>query len=188
MQELQRLRASTPVEPKNLGQGPVPGSQNSSLTSEIPQELPEDTGTHARRKLLESSIEDLLEQVSNCTSIEINDDMADTLLFECHTKKAPSLKGDIAQINKSIDHYLSQFRKYDMTLVDRVDVSLRKAREWVLRVGEKYNQNEVYRPPPSKENPVNLERFNPESEIDIFEFLSKFERKFRLLGSNQGKS
>ena len=114
--------------------------------------------------------------------------MADTLLFECHTKKAPSLKGDIAQINKSIDHYLSQFRKHNMNLVDRVDISLRRAREWVLRVGEKYNQNEVYRPPPSKENPVILEKFNPDSEMDIFEFLSKFERKFRLLGTNQEKA
>ena len=70
-----------------------------------------------------------------------------------------------------------------------MDVSLRRAREWLLEVDEKYNKNEIYRPPPpSKENPVNLERFNPDSEVDIFEFLSKFERKFRLLGSNQEKA
>ena len=110
VQDLMELRASTPLQP-----GPVPGSQNSSMASDPP---PEEPGTYTRRRLLEKSIEDLLDQISNCTSIKINDDMADTLLFECHTKKAPSLKGDIAQINKNLDLYLSQFKEYNSDLVD----------------------------------------------------------------------
>ena len=187
-------RQSTPIdEGEALSQEPTgsqrPGTTNilGNLSNEyVPTPAP--SNIQARKTLTENSIADLLAQILECIEIEISDDISDALLAECHSKKAPILKQDIAQLNKSVDHYLKEFPSHDPGVVDSVSKILRRARSWISSVSSRYNLNEVYRPPSSKENPIQLEKFDPESEMDIFEFITKFERKFRLLGSNAEKS
>ena len=92
IQEMKEIRASTPYKPENLGLDPVPGSQNTTVNSPIRHLPKDDTGMKARKTLIVNSIEDLLEQVSNYTSIKIDDDMSDTYYLSAMLRKLHHLR------------------------------------------------------------------------------------------------
>ena len=148
------------------------------------------TGAEARQVLMEASIRDFMSTMKVTLAIEIDDTMSDMLLSECMLKKVPILKQEVKDLNKALFDYLGLDMQHNTRLVKVASIILRDAKDWISWVSEKYNAEEIYRTNTNvqKENIVKLPKFEPEGEINIFEFLQKFERKYRGLGSSGEKA
>ena len=146
-------------------------------------------GIDTLRVLSENRIKDLINQMRETLAITIDDDSSDALIQECQLKKIPILKSDMKDLNKYLAEYLEKYTIYDENLIEESDVVLRDCQAWMTPVNKRYNTEEIFRVPSSGKEPlINLEKFNPDGEVHIFEFLSKFECRFRGLGSNTEKS
>ena len=170
--------------------GTPDGIRNTDPTSpEASSTYTAESGNDARKILAENTIKGLITLANKTLSIEINDEMSDQLISECHTKKVPSLHSNYEKLNKALDKYLEICSVYDEDLIELANLTLQKILKWVDRVTDKYDRDEIYNCPSNpKESMTVLEKFNPEGETTVFEFLTKFERKFKGLGSHTEKA
>ena len=180
----QLQRRSTPIEPERgetLNLASDRRSQRSTTSSILNQTTDNydqaliTSSNSARKTFMENTLKDLLAQITECISIDISDDTSDALLADCYTKTSPALKQDIDRVNKAIDAYLDKFQTHDELLVENTNTILRKARVWMSLVQQKYKKDEVYQSSKESSSIITLNKFEPDAEFTIFEFITKFE-------------